>query len=132
MTQNEIFSLLKEAMEKSYSPYSKFKVGALLLTKDNQVFLGTNIENAAYGLCMCAERVCIYNAFMQGIKKDDVELFALIGDTEKPISPCGSCRQVMSELLPSDVDVYMFNLKGELKIVKNNTLLPFAFDDKDL
>ncbi|HOF65048.1 MAG TPA: cytidine deaminase [Bacilli bacterium] len=127
--------LIKEAikaMDNAYVPYSKFKVGAALLTKDGTIYHGANIENAAYGLAMCGERNAIYNAYNHGVKKDDIVALAIIGNTAKPISPCGSCRQVISELLPKEALIILTNMKGDILEVNKEDLLPFAFDDSDL
>ena len=128
--------LMNEALiareELSYSPYSKFKVGAALLTKDGRIFRGANIENAAYGLCMCGERNAIFNAYMHGVKKDDIEALAIVADTDEPVSPCGSCRQVISELFPKDGLIILFNLKGNIKETNIKELLPFSFDQEDV
>lgn len=121
-----------EAREMSYSPYSKFAVGAALLTNDGEVYLGTNIENAAYGLTMCAERNAIFNAYCHGVTQDDIEALAIVADTDLPVSPCGSCRQVLSELFPHDKEIYLANLKGDIKVVKIEDLLPYSFDSDDL
>ena len=135
MPQNDIDKLvdiaIKEARELSYSPYSKFKVGAVVATKKGN-FLGANIENASYPLCMCAERNALYNAYLNGCKKEDLEALVVVADTDEPCSPCGACRQVISELFPSDAPIYMANLKG--KIIKTNIkeLLPYAFDKEAL
>ena len=122
----------EEARKLSYSPYSHFAVGAAVLTKDGKVFLGANVENSSYPLCMCAERNALYNAMMNGYHKDDLLALALTADTDEPCSPCGACRQVISELFPSDAPIYMANLKGDIKETNVQELLPFAFSDKDL
>lgn len=132
MTKEQLIAKAKEARELSYSPYSNFKVGAAVLTKDGKVFLGANIENSSYGLCMCAERNALYHAYMNGYKKDDLEALALIADTDEPCSPCGACRQVISELLPIEAPIYMANLKGAVKETSTKELLPFAFSSEDL
>ena len=127
--------LIKEAKlarTKAYAPYSKFLVGAALLCKDGTVFHGANVENSSYPLCMCAERNALYHAYMNGYQKDDFAALALVGDTDRPISPCGACRQVMQELLPIDAVIIMANIKGEVKISNMKELLPFAFDKEDL
>lgn len=127
--------LIKEAKlarTKAYAPYSKFLVGAALLCKDGTVFHGANVENSSYPLCMCAERNALYHAYMNGYQKDDFAALALVGDTDRPISPCGACRQVMQELLPIDAVIIMANIKGEVKITNMQELLPFAFDKEDL
>lgn len=131
MTDENLIEEAKKARNLSYSPYSKFKVGAALLTKGDKVFKGANIENASYPLCMCAERNAIYNAYMNEIKKEDIIAIAIIADTAEPCSPCGACRQVISELLPRDAKIILANLKGDTKITSIDELLPFSFDAKD-
>ncbi len=132
MRKEELILKAKEARELSYSPYSNFKVGAALLCKDGRVFLGANIENSSYPLCMCAERNALYNAMMSGYSKDDFVGFALCADTDEPCSPCGACRQVISELYPMNAPIYMSNLKGDVKETTAKELLPFAFSKEDL
>ena len=132
MEAKELMEKALEARELSYSPYSKFKVGAALLCKDGKIYLGANIENSSYPLCMCAERNAIYNAMMDGKKKEDFLTLAVIGDTKEPITPCGACRQVLSELFPKDGLILMGNLKGDIKETNIEELLPFAFDGDDL
>ncbi len=132
MDKKELVAKAVEARNLSYSPYSKFKVGAALLTKDGQVFLGANIENSSYPLCMCGERNALYNAMMHGYKKDDFVALALCADTDEPCSPCGACRQVISELFPRDGVIIMSNLKGDIKETNVDELLPFAFSGDDL
>ena len=132
MDKNQLIIKAKEARSLSYSPYSRFAVGAALLTKDGKVFVGANIENSSYPLCMCAERNAIYNAMMHGYKKEDFVALALSADTDEPCSPCGACRQVISELLPRTAPIYMSNLKGDEKETTIDELLPFAFSGDDL
>lgn len=132
MKKEELVKKAVEARELSYSPYSRFKVGAALLTKDGQIFLGANIENSSYPLCMCAERNALYNAMMHGYKKEDFEALALAADTDRPCSPCGACRQVISELFPNNKPIYMANIKGDIEETEVTELLPFAFSEDDL
>ena len=132
MKPNELIEKAKEARKLSYSPYSHFAVGAALLCKDGRVFVGANIENSSYPLCMCAERNALYNAKMNGVKKEDMVALALSADTDEPCSPCGACRQVISELFPKDAPIYMANLKGDLHETTIDELLPFAFSEEDL
>jgi len=120
------------ARERAYAPYSKFKVGAAVYTKDNQVFHGANVENASYPLSMCAERNALYNALMHGYKKEDLVGLAIIADTKEPVSPCGACRQVISELFPRDGIILLANLKGKVIEKDVESLLPYAFDEQDL
>ena len=132
MKKEELIKKAESARELAYAPYSKFKVGAALLTKDGQVFLGANIENSSYPLCMCAERNALYNAMLHGYKKADFVALALTADTDEPCSPCGACRQVISELFPKEAPIYMANLKGDVKESNIQELLPFAFSGDDL
>lgn len=132
MKPNELIEKAKEARKLSYSPYSHFAVGAALLCKDGRVFKGTNVENSSYPLCMCAERNALYNAMMNGVKKEDMVALALIADTDEPCSPCGACRQVISEIFPKDAPIYMANMKGEVQETTIEELLPFAFSSDAL
>ena len=112
MTKEELVMKAIEARNNAYTPYSKFSVGAALLTFDGEVYLGCNIENASYGLCMCAERNALYNAYCHGVTQDDIEALAIVADTINPVSPCGACRQVISELFPKDGAIYLANTRG--------------------
>ena len=132
MDKKQLIIKSMEARNLSYSPYSNFAVGAALLTKDGKVFLGANIENSSYPLCMCAERNAIYNAMLNGYKKEDFVALALSADTDGPCSPCGACRQVISELFPKDAPIYMSNIQGDEKDTTIEELLPFAFSGDDL
>lgn len=132
MTNEEMINLALKAKQNSYSPYSSFAVGAVVICKDGASFLGANIENSSYPLCMCAERNALYNAYNHGYKKDDLLALALIADTKDYCSPCGACRQVMSELLPMDAKVLMARKDKSYKEVTVKDLLPFAFSSDDL
>ena len=132
MKPNELIKKAEEARKLSYSPYSHFAVGAALLCKDGRVFIGTNVENSSYPLCMCAERNALYNAMMNGVKKEDMVALALTADTDEPCSPCGACRQVISEIFPKNAPIYMANLKGDVKETTIEELLPFAFSEDAL
>jgi len=130
--KEEYEKLIKEAekaRKRAYTPYSKFKVGAAVLCADGKILTGCNIENASFGLAVCAERVAIFKAISEGSTK--FEAIAVIGDTDKPCSPCGACRQVISEF-GEDIPLIMANLKGDVKIKKIKELLPEAFNKKDL
>lgn len=132
MEPKELVSKAIEARKLSYSPYSHFAVGAAVLCKDGSVYLGANVENSSYPLCMCAERNALYHAMMEGKKKEDLVALALAADTDGPCSPCGACRQVISELLPKEAKIYMGNLKGVIQETNISELLPFAFSEDDL
>jgi len=120
----------KKARELAYAPYSKFKVGAALLTKNGEIFKGCNIENAAYSMCNCAERTALFKAVSEGEK--EFVAIAVVADTNRPVPPCGACRQVISELCPKDMKVILSNLKGDLQELTVQDLLPGAFSPEDL
>lgn len=132
MTKEELIEEAKKARSLSYSPYSNFAVGAALLTKDGQVYLGANVENSSYPLAMCAERNALYNAMMDGRKRDDFEALAIVADSKRACSPCGACRQVISELYPKDKPIYLANLEGDERVISIEELLPFAFEKGDM
>ncbi len=125
----ELANAAQKAKLNSYSPFSKFRVGAALLTKDGTIFTGCNIENSSYGLTICAERVAIFNAISSGALK--FKAIAIASDYHGFISPCGACRQVLSDLA-GDIDFIMVDSKERLKILKLKSLLPFAFSGKNL
>ncbi|MFC5651736.1 cytidine deaminase [Paenibacillus solisilvae] len=116
-----------EVRKNAYVPYSNFQVGAALLDGNNQIHLGCNVENAAYGPTNCAERTALFRAVADGHKKGSFQAIAVVGDTEGPITPCGICRQVLAELCTPDMPVIMGNLKGNIKITNVGELLPGAF-----
>lgn len=118
------------ARERAYVPYSQFAVGAALLAEDGTVFLGCNIENAAYPVTICAERTAIFKAISEGHK--NFKAIAVVADTPGPCSPCGSCRQVMAEFFPRDFPVILTNLKGDVMETTVEKLLPGAFQSTDM
>ena len=132
MTKEELVAKAIEARKNSYSPYSHFAVGAALLTKDGRIFFGANIENASYPVSMCAERNALFSSYANGVTYDDIEAIAIVADTDRPVSPCGMCRQALSELFPKNGKIYLANLKGEIKVTNVEELLPYAFDGDDL
>jgi len=118
-----------EAKSNALPTYSNFYVGAALITEDDKIYTGCNIESSSYSLTICAERTAIFKAISEGERK--FKALAVAGDTEGFISPCGACRQVISDLC-GDIDIVMVNSKNETKVIKASELLPFAFSDKDL
>lgn len=130
MDINELINKAKNAREHSYSPYSRFKVGAALKTKNGMVFTGCNIENSSYSLSICAEREAIFKAISAGER--DLDTIAVVTDSDKLTTPCGACRQVMWEF-SKDMTVVVANLKGEKKEFKIKELLahPFGKDPLD-
>jgi len=118
-----------EAKSKALPTYSNFHVGAALITEDDKIYIGCNIESSSYSLTICAERTAIFKAISEGERR--FKAIAVAGDTEGFISPCGACRQVISDLC-GNIDVVLVNSKNETKVMKTSELLPFAFSDKDL
>ena len=136
MIQKEDITRLYEAAvsvrKNSYSPYSNFKVGASLLLDDNTIVSGTNVENSSYGLACCAERNALFTAVGMGYTKDNIKALLVVANTDGPCSPCGACRQVISELMDKDADVILTNRKNDIKMFTVKELLPFSFSKDDL
>ncbi|HKL47271.1 MAG TPA: cytidine deaminase [Candidatus Izemoplasmatales bacterium] len=130
--KNEMLKEAKKVIENAYVPYSKFRVAAVLKLKNGETISGINVENAAYGLTNCAERTALFTAYARGIRKEDIESILVYTDKDYLVSPCGSCRQVMRELMDEDAEVTMANSKNEMKTVKNHELLPLGFSKEDL
>ena len=128
-TKNKLLKAAKEVKENAYVPYSNFPLAAALLTKEGKIFTGVNIENAAYGVTMCAERTAIFKAVSEGYT--EFEALLLLSNTEKPITPCGSCRQVISEF-SNDIDIIMTTYENGELIKKNKELLPSSFNKDDM
>lgn len=128
--QNTLIAEAKKAREKAYVPYSKFKVGAALLTEEGKIIHGCNIENASYGLTNCAERTAFFKAVSEGITK--FKALAVVAATDGPCSPCGACRQVMVEFCEPNMPVYLTNLKGDILETTVSELLPGAFSSEDV
>lgn len=131
MDENRLLELAWKARENAYAPYSKFKVGACVALKDGNYIMGCNIENAAYGSTMCAERNAVFAAYCQGYRKDDILALAIVADCTPIASPCGACRQVLSELVNFDMPIYLANKE----IVEKYTiakLMPMVFIGESL
>ena len=126
-TFDDLLALARSAREQAYAPYSRFQVGAALLTRDGRQFQGCNVENAAYGLCNCAERTALFSAIAAGCQPGDFAALAVIADTDGPVSPCGACRQVMSELCNDAMPVLLTNLRGDMQETTVAALLPGSF-----
>ncbi|WNC16882.1 cytidine deaminase [Brevibacillus brevis] len=130
MDKQALMAQAIEARKRAYVPYSGFHVGAALLTEEGKVYLGGNIENAAYSLCNCAERTALFKAYSEGDKR--YKALAVAADTPKAVSPCGACRQVMAELCPPEMPVYLTNLNGDVWETTVSALIPGAFTKEDL
>lgn len=119
----------RAAAKKSYSPYSKFPVGAAVLTGSGKVYTGCNVENASYGLCNCAERTAIFSAVAAGEK--EIRAVAVFTPTPEPTMPCGACRQVINEFGPSAIIASVCNSEERIETTLD-ALLPAAFGPKYL
>lgn len=125
MTEKELIEKAEEARLNAYAPYSDFKVGAAVLTSSGKVFTGANVENASYGLTVCAERVAVLTAVSS--KEKEMTTLVVVTDTSPPAKPCGACLQVIREFSP-DCEVICANLSGEVSRHKLRDLLPQAFE----
>jgi cytidine deaminase len=115
----------RDARLGALAPYSRFKVGAALLTVDGEIITGCNIESATYGLTLCAERVAVFKAASEGFRK--FSAIAVVADSRKVATPCGACRQVLWEQC-GDIWVHLTNLGGHKKTMRLSALLPEPFD----
>lgn len=123
---------LLELLNNSYSPYSKFRVSAIVETSDGTLFTGVNIENASYGASVCAERVAILKAVSEGYRKGDFKKLYVMVDSPKISSCCFMCRQVISEFFNDGALIILYNNKGEFAEHTKEELCPLPFDSKDL
>jgi cytidine deaminase len=122
-------ALAREARERAQAPYSRFKVGAALKTRTGEIVTGCNIENASYGLTVCAERVAVFKAVSEGLF--DFDAIAVVADSKRLTPPCGPCRQILWEYC-GDVLVHMVDMKGRSRTVRLRELLPMPFDAASL
>jgi len=113
------------ALENAHAPYSKFRVGAALEDASGRVHTGCNIENATYGLTLCAERVAVFKAVSEGVR--EFRRIAVAADTETLTPPCGACRQILWEFC-GDIEITLVNLHGKSEVVRLKELFPRAFD----
>lgn len=125
MNNEKLIESARKARENAHAPFSNFKVGAALLTESGEIITGCNVENASYGLTMCAERVAIFKAISDG--KHEFQKIAIVADTPNLTPPCGACRQIIWEFC-GDIEVLMANLNGKTETFQMSELLPKAFD----
>jgi len=119
----------KQARENAHAPYSNFRVGAALRSTSGRIFSGSNVENASYGLTMCAERVAVFKAVSEGER--GFSALAVVTDADVLTPPCGACRQLIWEFC-GDIPVTIANLKGQTDVVQMKELFPRPFDDSNL
>lgn len=135
MTNEELIQEAQKARTHAYAPYSHFKVGAALLTKNGRVYLGCNIENAAYSPSNCAERTAFFKAVYEGER--DFSKIAIVGGAENgdalvPCAPCGVCRQVMVEFCEPDFQIILTDGNDSYKQIELKDLIPLSFGPENL
>jgi len=126
MNYAELLQIANKVKSNSYSPYSRFRVGAVLVSEEGNLYSGVNVENSSYGLTNCAERSAIFRAVTEGERK--FKTIVIASDVEDFITPCGACRQVMMEICGKDLDVVLSNSDNEIRILKMEDLLPLSFN----
>jgi len=133
LSEKEILDYIDEInllLEKAYVPYSKFPVAALLIDENGNKHKGVNVENASFGLTLCAERNAITTAVTENMQK--IKVLVVTGNTPEPISPCGACRQVIKEFSDSETVIILANKDKKYKITSLEELLPYSFGPEDL
>jgi cytidine deaminase len=125
----ELLAAARAARENAVATFSNFRVGAALLAKSGRIYSGCNVENASYGLTICAERVAIFKALSEGERGFDA--IAVVTDAEKLTPPCGACRQIIWEFC-GDAEVILGNLKGKMEVHRMSALFPHPFDVSNL
>ena len=130
--QNDIrgmIAMARRARDFAFAPFSRFKVGAAIRTRDGRIFTGCNVENASFSLTLCAERTAIFKAISEGTR--EFTQVVIVTDAAKLTPPCGACRQVLWEFAP-EAEVILANVRGRTKRMKMSALLPSPFDSRDL
>ncbi len=129
MTYKQLAKKAQAARKNSFSPYSRFRVGAALLTRSGKIYTGCNIEISSFGLTICAERTAIFKAISEGERH--FKAIAVATDEHRFVSPCGACRQVIMDLA-GNIDWVLTDSDGALKVLKMSDLFPFPFTSDDL
>src|SRR5436190_19656396 len=129
MTPDDLLPAARRARANAFAPFSKFQVGAALLTADGQLVTGCNVENATYGLTVCAERVALFKAISEGHRR--FRRIAIVADTISPTPPCGACRQLLWEF-GGDLEILLGNLTQETSRHRLKDLFPLPFDARFL
>jgi len=128
-TYHSLVQRARKALRHSHAPFSGFRVGAALLANNGRIYHGCNIENSSYGLTICAERTAIFRAISDGVHK--FQAIAIVSDEGGFTSPCGACRQVLSDLA-GNIDVILADHRGQMKVFKMKNLLPHPFTPENL
>ncbi|MFS9091130.1 cytidine deaminase [Streptococcus australis] len=127
MATTELIDLAVKTSENAYVPYSHFPIGAVLVTDEGKIYTGVNVENASFGLTNCGERTAIFKAVSEGERL--FKELIIYGQTEKPVSPCGACRQVMAEFFEPDLPVTLVAKDKSTVVMTVKELLPYSFTD---
>ncbi len=132
LTEEELVARAIAARETAYAPYSNYKVGCALTTGDGSVFEGANVENASYGLCVCAERSAIVAAVLAGHR--NIASLVVVTQSSPPAAPCGICRQTINEFVddPTSLQIILVNVDGERRDISFQELFPFGFRGEHL
>jgi cytidine deaminase len=130
-SDDALIAAARAAREQAHAPFSKFRVGAAVRTKSGRIFSGCNIENASFGLTICAERVAIFKAVSEGQRPHEFDAIAVVTDTDTLTPPCGACRQIIWEFC-GDVSVILANFRGKIERERSLNLLPRPFDSSHL
>lgn len=128
-SDDELIAAARAVRENAHAPFSRFRVGAAVRAKSGRIFTGCNVENASYGLTICAERVAIFKAISEGER--EFSAIAVVTDAETLTPPCGACRQIIWEFC-GDVPVILANLDGKIERERSLNLLPRPFDSSHL
>ena len=123
--RDRLISAARAALKRAYAPYSRYRVGAAVLTDDGRVFAGANVENASYGVTLCAERAAVVGAVAAGARR--LRAAAIAAERAPAPTPCGACRQVLAEFAPPDAPVYVTDAQGRIRRYRLGALLPHGF-----
>lgn len=135
LKQEQIETLMAQARSakaNAYIPYSHFPVGCAILTKDQEVITGVNVENVSFGATNCAERSAIFTAISQGYRPKFIQAIAVAGDTDDFLPPCCICRQVLVEMADPETPVYLTRKDGQILTTSVAELAPYSFEKLDM
>ncbi len=124
LSDDQLIKRARDAQKQAYVPYSRFHVGAVLLTEDDQIFSGCNVENATFGATICAERTAVFSAVCHGARR--FTKIVIVSDDEDPVMPCGTCRSVLFEFSP-DMEIIAVGSSGKVEKIQLSQLYPKGF-----